>query len=235
MRAALKVAAAGFLSLAFCGGAGQAVAATIVLTPNTPFAISTANTYVDGNTTFNFTSCSSCSGLQIESLFNGRNGTEIEILKSSAIFSNSAGANNSALSFTLNVTINPGNGGISSVTNILQGSTTLAANRTAVTSVLSNFTGVTGAVGTPSSNLTNTTSSEVFDLLAPTRSFSFVATLSDLSKNATKADTLVLSNVKLLFAPAPEPASIGLLATGVLGLAAVRRRFTRRGGRAISP
>jgi hypothetical protein len=133
------------------------------------------------------------------------------------------------------VTINPGNGGISSVTNILQGSTTLAANRTAVTSVLSNFTGVTGAVGTPSSNLTNTTSSEVFDLLAPTRSFSFVATLSDLSKNATKADTLVLSNVKLLFAPAPEPASIGLLATGVLGLAAVRRRFARRGGRAISP
>ena len=42
---------------------------------------------------------------------------------------------------------------------------------------------------------------------------------------------LTLTNVALLFQPAPEPASIALFATGLVGLTAVRRRFFHRAQR----
>lgn len=236
MKSPWAYSAAALISLAFGGATVPTQAATITLTPGAPVNILTTNFYTDGNTTFNFTSCNNCSGLQIEAVFNGRNGTEIEILRGSAIFSNAAGStSNSSLNFVLNVAINPGSRGISTVTNILQGSATLAANNASVQSVLSNFTGVTSATGVPSSNLTTSTSSEAFALLSPTSAFSFTATLSDLSKNATRADTLILSDVKLLFNPAPEPATIGLLAVGMLGLAAARQRLGGRGAKQLLP
>lgn len=218
----------GLCAIAGSTGGAQAKPSSI-LVPLVAQTLTSNTTYLYGDTSFDF-SCGGCGSLEIEAIFNGRGGTEIEILSSNAsgIFSNNAGQANSSISFGLTVNLLAGNGGISSVTNILAGSASKTANYGNVTSALSSFSPMTVA-GSPTSNLNTPTTAATFSLVSSGSSFSFTDTLSDNSFNATQADTLVLSNVKLLFNPAPEPATIALFATGMAGLAAARTR--KRSGR----
>lgn len=69
-----------------------------------------------------------------------------------------------------------------------------------------------------------------FSSVSPTSS-SVLSVAYDVSVHTfggTAGDVLKLTNVNLILSPAPEPASIALLATGFSGLVVARRRFKRR-------
>lgn len=198
-----------------------------------PIATTTpAFTY--GNLSFAITSCSfiylgstqSCStdGTEIESVFSGRGGTEIEILPTSGSYTQTGGLGNTSLSFGLSVTPLKGSNGISSVSNILNGTVLNPADNGRLTSVLSSFS-VAASPATITSQPGALTSTTNFSLTKGTLSFNVALNLNTFGASAL--DTLKLNNVKLLFTPAPEPASIGILLVGVGGLASLRHRRKR--------
>jgi hypothetical protein len=237
MRDVSRFAGSGFILLAALSVAGQA-RAQVVLSPTSPAvpivgsstSTPSGTTYQYGDTTFSFINCSLCSygthtgTLELLAVSNGRGGTEIEIAEdppTSAIYSTSVTGANLGSSFSINVGTTTGSHGISSVTNILVGSYSNGANTGQVASLLESFgntnSSVTSTLATPSTTIT-------FGL---TSAFTFTDALSNNGPTANNPDTLSLNDVKLLFAPAPEPASIAVLATGVMGLTAARRRSRR--------
>jgi hypothetical protein len=194
----------------------------------------TAPVFTYGNLSFAITSCSfiylgatqSCSadGTEIEGVFSGRGGTEIEILPTSGSYTQTGGLANTSLSFGLRVTDLKGSNGISSVSNILSGSVTSSADNTRLSSVLSGFN-VVASPATITSQPGSLTSTTNFSLTKSTLSFNVALNLN--TAGASALETLKLNSVKLLFTPAPEPASIGVLLVGVGGLASLRHRRKR--------
>ena len=235
--------------LATLGTPGPARAdSNIIISPSSPakpllYSTSSAagQAYQYGDMTFSFSNCVQCGSLELLAVMNSRGGTEIEIVEApfagSSIFSQttgSTGSGDASLSFTLTVGLITGSHGISSVTNILDGSdkvtstgATVITNNSKVTSVLSGFS-VTPVAGVQTSDLTNTSTTTTFSAVK-SGSLSFTDKFNDNAGSVNASGyTLKLTDVKLLFSPAPEPASIALFVTGLMGLTAARRRFARR-------
>jgi hypothetical protein len=194
-----------------------------------PIAVTSSN-FTYGNLSFAITSCSfifaggstSCGsdGSELIGVFSGRGGTEIELLSPSGAYTQSAGQANTSLSFAMTVSDRTGSRGLSSISNILTGSVNNSADNSLLSSVLSS-----ASFATATSNAGSLTSTASFALTKNPVSFNFSINLNTATAKA--GDTLTLSNVKLLFQPAPEPASIAVLLTGLGGLAVMRRRFRR--------
>jgi len=119
---------------------------------------------------------------------------------------------------------------INSATNIVGGTANDSPDLVLITS---------GATVTPqplatddllSSTPASTAAPFTFTSVSPTSS-SVLSVSYDIAvrtSGGTIGDVLKLTNVNLILSPAPEPASIALLATGFSGLVAARRRFKRR-------
>jgi hypothetical protein len=211
---------------AVISGAGQARAQTVLLgTINN----TTAN-FTYGNLSFSISGCSfiqmgastPCSGdnTEIEAVSKGRGGTEIEIVSTMGSYAQSAGTGNNNLDFKLTVSDLTGSKGLSSISNILSAAVNNSADNSLVSSVLSSFN-VAASPGSATSNAGTLTTSTSFALTLNPVSFNVAINMD--SSAAHSGDTLTFNNAKLLFLPAPEPASIALFMTGLGGLAAARR------------
>jgi hypothetical protein len=223
----------------YCAGAASrpVSAQTVLINPITV----TSSNFIYGNLSFAITGCNfifaggstSCGsdGSELIGVFSGRGGTEIELLPTAGSYLQSAGTANTSLSFNMTVSDLSKSRGISSVSNILAASVNNAADNALVYSKLSGFN-VTSSTAT--SFVGSLTSTASFALTQNPVSFNVTIHLDTLS--ARLGDTLTLANVKLLFQPAPEPASIAVLLTGLGGLAMIRRRMAGRArGKSLEP
>jgi hypothetical protein len=166
--------------------------------------------------------CATSNGLEMEGV-SSSGGAAIEFLGTGSggtMFSNGgASSETGSVSFDLLVT-GTGKTTIANVSNAVTGSSSNATQDAAVFSDLSFLTGGSGAINATLG------ATPAGDSITPTNSLSFSVTMG--VGTAPAGTTLVLSNVGLLFNPAPEPASIALLATGLCALGTVRSRKSQR-------
>jgi hypothetical protein len=188
----------------------------------------------DSTTAFGtFTSCgtstSPLDNAEIVGISAGRGGTTIEIapITGSSIYTRTQSKEIRELSFVLKVTPALTSGGLSAIQNTISASDgSVTADNALVSSTLSAFTGVTPSPASITSNIGTVATNTSFALTKNPSSLSFNVDLR-VANTGAGAETLTLSNVVLRFTPAPEPASIALLLSGLSGLAAVRRRLGR--------
>jgi hypothetical protein len=232
-----KFAGSGFILLAMLSMAGQAGAQTVTLSTSTPTQITAGKTYQFNDMTFSFSCTSGCGSLALLGVSDSA-GSGIEIEgdpPASALFSGAAGGSQDGN--TLGVTVGQlaGSSGISSVTDIVNGSLAVpadTADKTLISSEMTSFSNSLTNINPLSATSNLSTPSTTIDFTdASDASFSFDNQILDSTGSGTPGDTLTLNNVTFIFQPAPEPASIALFATGLLGLTAARRRFFRSGKR----
>jgi hypothetical protein len=235
MTSVWKFASSGFALFAILSLAGPAYAQTVLSTA-TATQITAGTIYQFGDTTFSFSCTTGCGSLALLGVAND-DGSEIEIEgdpPASAIFSGAAGGAQDGTTLGITVGQITGSKGISSVTDIVNGSlavSTDTADKSLVSSALSSFGNPLTNVSPSSATSNLSTPSTTVNFTNTLSSFSFDDQILDSTGSGTPGDTLTLTNVALLFQPAPEPASIAMFATGLVGLTAVRRRFFHRAQR----
>ena len=230
-----RFAAFGLVLAGLACTAGNGWAATTLETPvantTTPFTFDNLSFAISG-CTFNGNNCSSADKAAVYGISGGRGGTEIEIGASStlgsAIYSGSRSSKvDDTLTFTIKVTPKTGSQGISSVQQTIAGVATPSSLGGDVTSTLSAFTPA-GTQTSISLNPGSTSASETFNKVTIGNTLTFTVTLNLDAPKLASGQSLSLTNVALLFNPAPEPASIAVFATALAGLGAARRRFRRK-------
>jgi hypothetical protein len=216
-------------AVSFCAvifGAGRTRAQTVLLDPIS----NTTTNFTYGHLSFSISGCSfvemgastpcSSDNTEIEAVSTGRGGTEIEIVSTAGSYAQSAGTANNNLDFKLTVADLTGSKGLSSVSNILSAAVNNSADKSLVSSVLSGFN-VAASPGSAISNAGTLNTSTSFALTASPVSFNVAINMD--SSTAQKGDSLTFNDAKILFQPAPEPASIALFMTGLGGIAAARQ------------
>jgi hypothetical protein len=164
---------------------------------------------------------SSSGGATIEVLGNGRGSNGSNILV------DASGSGTDLLAFTLTVTA-AARTRISSVSTSVSGHYPTGGGND-----IGSYLSISGTSNCTTTGGYNLGSCAPFALGGDPASVTFgpVSSLSvsyDLAAGAASGQTIILSNATQTFIPAPEPAAIGLLATGVAGVALVRVRRKRR-------
>jgi hypothetical protein len=228
-----KFAVSGFVLLAMVGVAGPAAADNVMLSTSTATQITAGTVYHFNGLTFSFSCTVGCGSLALLGV-SDRAGLGIEIEgdpAASAIFSGAAGGSQYGNTLGVSVGQITGGSGISSVTDIVDGSLAVPADtvdKNLVSSEMTSFSNPLTDVSPLSATSNLATPSTTVNFNNTLGSFSFDDEMLDSTGSGTPGDTLALDNVTLIFQPAPEPASIALLASGLMGLTAARRRFARR-------
>lgn len=147
----------------------------------------------------------------------------------SNIFSAAAGTGLYDLHFTLSVSSIVPKTTVSSATMTLAGSakTSGGAAATGDYNYVSGGETLTGTSGTLTSLSTSLNGPTQTGTFAPVTSFNVSKDLKLDTSNpgVGVGDTLVLSSVRQIYSPAPEPAAIGVFLVGLVGLGAVRQRI----------
>jgi hypothetical protein len=226
------VLSAGLATLVWSGARAQ----TITSLANTGSA---ARFTFDG-LTFSVSGCTAalCSDVELMAV-SSSGGTTIEVLgnghgsNGSNILVETNGSGTDLLAFTLTVTA-------SAATKISAVSTSVSGHYpTGGGDDIGSYLSISGASHCTTASGYNLGSCAPLALGGDPASVTFgpVSSLSvsyDLAASAVSGQTIILSNATQTFIPAPEPAAIALLATGVAGVALVRVRRQRPSARSAA-
>jgi hypothetical protein len=205
----------------------SAHAQTITKLSNTGNAAS----FVFDDLTFTISNCTStisgnCGAIEMKAT-SSATGAAIEFLGNGGTYgSNISSVTNKSGSYQIDFTLTVSGTGRTRISSV---SSAVTGNSSSIGSSLT-LSGVTGCKTTGGYNSGSACDNFSIGGNPATTTFGAVSSISinyALGLNASTGQTITLANTSAIFSPAPEPASIAILAVGLTALAGVRQR-TRR-------